>query len=369
ELMVGITTLISSRRETIDTIAGVLDCEIVEENTRPLRRQSSNKRSKRARVVLDDEESDDWTLEKSGEENGNGEYEYQEKNGIGVVKEMKENEEDEEMQDVEYDDSDSGFQPSDSQAPASSSTLVKEIRSVSSSIVKNKWRPLDPASKRFVNKLLRNSVPAVLAHVNGTSWRTKLQTELDKLIMRISKSLDTVTVPKATSETSSLDYKKLSSHHVYFCLIIVFTETDQIKQMEMQLEKEKQLLKEESEFLKSLQSAKKSVDSRNRSLQRSKLHPLLKEVEDPDDLVDVDNDLIKQYLTHVTTDVPLTSPSSPDPLSNLKLSLSSHLRSVDAHTSIIDPVIDGVYEAERQIWRLMNESGLGEKVFDVLRDR
>ncbi|CAG8615487.1 3884_t:CDS:2 [Paraglomus occultum] len=42
--------LMSSRRETIDTIAEVLDCEIVEENTHPLRRQSSN-RSKRARVV------------------------------------------------------------------------------------------------------------------------------------------------------------------------------------------------------------------------------------------------------------------------------------------------------------------------------
>ncbi|CAG8598937.1 516_t:CDS:2 [Paraglomus occultum] len=117
-------------------MAGVLDCEIVDEGTFSLRHQGSNRRSKRARVVLDGEESDDWTLGKSGgEEDGDGEYENEEKDGIGAVKEVKE------------------VQKHDNWVerlnvivliyfyfvvPASLSTLVKEIRSVSSSIIKNK---------------------------------------------------------------------------------------------------------------------------------------------------------------------------------------------------------------------------------------
>ncbi|CAG8615465.1 3883_t:CDS:2 [Paraglomus occultum] len=268
------------------------------------------------------------------------------------------------MQDVEYDDSDSGFQPSDSQAPASSSTHVKEICSVSSSIAKNKWRPLDPA----VETICQQAVTKFCTSCLGTCKQNAMEDETADSIgqvdftvnnsryvafsfayltsclypTRISKSLDTVTVPRLQTKLV------VSITRIYLLIIFTGTGNGLNKTNGNAVEKEKQLLKEESEFLKSLQSAKKSVDSRNRSLQRSKLHPLFKEVEDPDDLVDVDNDLIKQYLTHVTTDVPLTV--------------------MNAHTSIIDPVIDGVYEDERQIWRLMNESGLGEKVFDVLRD-
>ncbi|CAI2175482.1 10465_t:CDS:2, partial [Funneliformis geosporum] len=162
-----------------------------------------------------------------------------------------------------------------SRTTRSASQGTSATRSIPQNTSDIHWKSLSPNTRQHIHDLVLSSVPVVLNSIRGTKRKANLQELLDKLITKIDEKLETHQVPKS-SKNSNFDYSKLHSQNRALELTLA-QELEQISQMELQLEHEKLLLKEDSKSLAKFCSDKKAVDSRNKMLQRNKLHPLLKE--------------------------------------------------------------------------------------------
>jgi hypothetical protein len=201
----------------------------------------------------------------------------------------------------------------------------------------------------------------VLNNTRGIKRKANLQDLLDKLIEKIDEKLETLQVPKI-SKNVNFDYSKLHSQNRSLELTLA-QELDQISQMEMQLEHEKQLLKEDTKSLTKFRSDKKAVNSRNKTLQRNKLHPLLKE--ELEDAVEIDEELIKSHFKPLKNkSLCLYDPEKDDQLCEIEKSLSLHLRSIEKNTQPIDDLVNDVEEAGKCLLQLIKNAGLEDKLTD-----
>ncbi|RIA95756.1 CENP-Q, a CENPA-CAD centromere complex subunit-domain-containing protein [Glomus cerebriforme] len=234
-------------------------------------------------------------------------------------------------------------------------------RFVSQNTVDKNWKPLSAKSRQHIHDLVLSSVPTVLNNTRGIKRKADLQDLLDKLISKIDEKLETLQVPK-TSKNINFDYSKLHSQNRSLELTLA-QELDQISKMEMQLEHEKLLLKEDTRSLTKFRSDKKAVNSRNKMLQRNKLHPLLKE--ELEDAVEIDEELIKSHFKPLKNKSScLYDPEKDDQLCEIEKSLSLHLRSIEKNTQPIDDLVNEVDEAGRGLMQLMKSAGLEDKLFD-----
>ncbi|GBB88075.1 hypothetical protein RclHR1_14600002 [Rhizophagus clarus] len=236
-----------------------------------------------------------------------------------------------------------------------------QYRFVSQNTIDKRWKTLSTKSKQHIHDLVLNSIPAVLNNTRGTKRKANIRDLLDKLITKIDEKLETLQVPK-TSKTVNFDYDKLHSQNRSLELTLA-QELDQISQMEMQLEHEKQLLNEDTRSLTKFRSDKKAVDSRNKMLQRNKLHPLLKE--ELEETVEIDEELIKSHFRPLKNkSLCLYNPEKDDQLCEIEKSLSLHLRSIEKNTRPIDDLVYEVEEAEKCLLQLMKNTGLEDKLAD-----
>ncbi|CAG8437112.1 13931_t:CDS:2 [Rhizophagus irregularis] len=241
-----------------------------------------------------------------------------------------------------------------------SSEEFYQYRFVSQNTVDKRWKTLSTKSRQHIHDLVLNSIPTVLNNTRGTKRKANLRDLLDKLITKIDEKLETLQVPK-TSKTVNFDYDKLHSQNRSLELTLA-QELDQISQMEMQLEHEKQqvLLHEDTKSLTKFRSDKKAVDSRNKMLQRNKLHPLLKE--ELGEAVEIDEELIKSQFK--LSKNKSYDPEKDDQLCEIEKSLSLHLRSIEKTTQPIDDLVYEVEEAGKCLLQLMKNSGLEDKLID-----
>ncbi|PKC76064.1 hypothetical protein RhiirA1_448121 [Rhizophagus irregularis] len=241
-----------------------------------------------------------------------------------------------------------------------SSEEFYQYRFVSQNTVDKRWKTLSTKSRQHIHDLVLNSIPTVLNNTRGTKRKANLRDLLDKLITKIDEKLETLQVPK-TSKTVNFDYDKLHSQNRSLELTLA-QELDQISQMEMQLEHEKQqvLLHEDTKSLTKFRSDKKAVDSRNKMLQRNKLHPLLKE--ELGEAVEIDEELIKRQFK--LSKNKSYDPEKDDQLCEIEKSLSLHLRSIEKTTQPIDDLVYEVEEAGKCLLQLMKNSGLEDKLID-----
>ncbi|CAG8733097.1 2290_t:CDS:2, partial [Cetraspora pellucida] len=139
-------------------------------------------------------------------------------------------------------------------------------------------------------------------------------------------------------------------------------ELEQIGQMEIKLEHETLLLDEDTKILAKLKSDKKAVETRNKMLHRTKvrfkreqaytLHPLLKN--EFKDAIEVDDELIKGHLKPLKDrSSSLWDPEQDHELCEIKRSISSHLRSIEKNTKVMDNIVSKVEEAEKSLIQLM----------------
>ncbi|CAG8555600.1 9573_t:CDS:2 [Funneliformis mosseae] len=218
-----------------------------------------------------------------------------------------------------------------SRTTRSASQGTSATRSISQNTNDIHWKSLSPKTRQHIHDLILSSVP-------------------------IDEKLETLQVPK-TSKNSNFDYTKLHSQNRALELTLA-QELEQISQMEMQLEHEK------LQSLAIFRSDKKAVDSRNKMLQRNKLHPLLKE--EVEDLVEIDEELIKFHFKPSLRDKSscLYDPEKDDQLCEIEKSLSLHLRSIEKNTQTIDDLVNEIDEAENSLLQLMKNAGLDDKLVE-----
>ncbi|KAF0495088.1 kinetochore protein fta7 [Gigaspora margarita] len=220
--------------------------------------------------------------------------------------------------------------------------------------VNKNWKPLSETSRQNFREILSSSIPVVINGARGKK-KVELQKLLDRLISKIDKKLETLLVPKY-SKKANFDYNKIHSQNQTLEMALA-NELEQINQMEIKLEHETMLLKEDTELLTKLKSDKKAVETRNKMLHRTKLHPLLKN--EFKDLVDVDNELIKSHLKPLKDrSLYLWDPEQDHELCEIKKSISSHLRSIEKNTKVMDNVVSKVEETEKILIQLMKKASL-----------
>ncbi|CAG8589845.1 11650_t:CDS:2 [Funneliformis caledonium] len=240
-----------------------------------------------------------------------------------------------------------------SRTTRSASQGTSATRSISQNTNDIHWKSLSPKTRQHIHDLILSSVPVVLNSIRGTKRKDNLQELLNKLITKIDEKLETLQVPK-TSKNSNFDYTKLHSQNRALELTLA-QELEQISQMEMQLEHEK------LQSLAIFRSDKKAVDSRNKMLQRNKLHPLLKE--EVEDLVEIDEELIKFHFKPSLRDKS-SCLYDDDQLCEIEKSLSLHLRSIEKNTQTIDDLVNEIDEAENSLLQLMKNAGLDDKLVE-----
>ncbi|CAG8687531.1 24009_t:CDS:2, partial [Dentiscutata erythropus] len=216
------------------------------------------------------------------------------------------------------------------------------------------WKPLSEKSRQNFREILNSSIPVVINGVRGKK-KTELQKVLDRLISKIDKKLETLLVPTYPKK-ANFDYNKIHSQNQALEMALA-NELEQINQMEVKLEHETMLLEEDSEILTKLKSDKKAVETRNKMLHRTKLHPLLKN--EFKDLVDVDDELIKNHLKPLKDrSLCLWDPEQDHELCEVKKSISSHLRSIEKNTKVIENIVSEVEETEKILIQLMKKASL-----------
>ncbi|RHZ78741.1 hypothetical protein Glove_156g56 [Diversispora epigaea] len=212
--------------------------------------------------------------------------------------------------------------------------------------------------KHYVD-IMKNSIPVVLNDIRSERKKMEVQDLLDELVSRIDKSLSTISVPEIF-----VDYDKIQAQNQALEKSLNY-ELEYINQKETELEYISSLLKDDKKFLTKLKSDRKAVESRNKKLQQSKLHPLLKK--EYKELVEIDDELIKQHLRSIK------DPSSclwnfkeDDEFCEIRDSINLHLQSIGKNTKPLDRLFDEIYDAEINLIEMMRKAGLKDKLDEKL---
>ncbi|CAG8496786.1 9193_t:CDS:2 [Acaulospora morrowiae] len=254
------------------------------------------------------------------------------------------------------------FTDNDSDQDFSDETL-REAPGVSENTINDQLIPLSISTRTFCVKIMKDSMSEILNGVRGERKKLELRDLLDGLISRISKNLESLMIPK-TLDNVNIDYEKVQSQNQALEKSLNH-ELEQASQMELRLEHEKKLMNEDLKFLAKFRSDRKAVESRNRTLQRTKMHPLLRE--NFGKTVDVDDDLIRKHLRPVKDPLSyIWKHEEDEELCELKNSLSSHLRSIEKNSGL-DRLVNEIHDAEASLLRMMTEMRLKDELDEKIR--
>ncbi|CAH1760728.1 19633_t:CDS:2 [Entrophospora sp. SA101] len=207
-----------------------------------------------------------------------------------------------------------------------------------------------------------------LNDVDNAEERDELEPLLATLKTKIDEKLEPVPL---SNSLKSLNYKNLELQNEKLELRAL-QETEHLNQMEVHLKHEKLLLIDDTKALSRFKSDKKAVNNRYKKIQRSKLHPLLKE--EPEYVVEIDNELIRDNLrslnptnsTNSTNSTNYWDPEKDQRLYQLNDSFLSKLCKIEQQTQPLDGIIMDIDEMEDSLVQLMNLTNLRTKMTEKL---
>ncbi|KAG9325577.1 hypothetical protein KVV02_004879 [Mortierella alpina] len=152
--------------------------------------------------------------------------------------------------------------------------LRPTLRLVSKATVRRSWKPVSIRTRSHVQTLVSSLFPAAISRARGEKRKIAVQMALNRLMQRLNDSLSELNVPPQGKER--INYPQLATRNREMEALLV-PDLEHIRDLELRLEQEQILAKQDEAELASFREKKQALDQRTRELQRSKLHPLLRD--------------------------------------------------------------------------------------------
>ncbi|KAF9575404.1 hypothetical protein EC968_003009 [Mortierella alpina] len=159
----------------------------------------------------------------------------------------------------------------DSEDPDRQLGLRPTLRVVSKATVRRSWKPVSVRTRSHVQTLVSSLFPAAISRAKGDKRKIAVQMALNRLMQRLNDSLSELNVPPQGKER--INYPQLATRNREMEAMLV-PDLEHIRNLELRLEQEQ--MQDEAE-LANFREKKQALDQRTRELQRSKLHPLLRD--------------------------------------------------------------------------------------------
>ncbi|CAO3574223.1 unnamed protein product [Mortierella alpina] len=257
----------------------------------------------------------------------------------------------------------------DSDDPDRQLGLRPTLRVVSKATVRRSWKPVSVKTRSHVQTLVSNLFPAAISRAKGEKRKIAVQMALNRLMQRLNDSLSELNVPPQGKER--INYPQLATRNREMEAMLV-PDLEHIRDLELRLEQEQILAKQDEAELANFREKKHALDQRTRELQRSKLHPLLRDSSlstsmaalckadnDHGHLSVADQRLL--YLMPITRDEAFSSTepheSSYNPDQDLSINkvskrLGSRLSAIERNGEGLDPLLQLVAVAKDKIRQL-----------------
>ncbi|KAF9095271.1 hypothetical protein BGX23_000787 [Mortierella sp. AD031] len=153
--------------------------------------------------------------------------------------------------------------------------LRPTLRVVSQATIRKSWKPVNVRTRTHIQSLVARLFPAAITQARGEKRKIAMQIGLNRLMQKLNDCLSELKVPQTQSR---VNYGQLTARNRELEAMLV-PDLEHIRDLELRLEQEQILAEQDAETLADFKEKKRALDARTDFLQRTKLHPLLK---DPD---------------------------------------------------------------------------------------
>ncbi|KAF9924999.1 hypothetical protein FBU30_005163 [Linnemannia zychae] len=162
---------------------------------------------------------------------------------------------------------------SDGEDPDRQLGLRPTLRVVSKATIRKSWKPINVRTRTHIQSLVAGLFPNAITQSRGEKRKIEVQSELNRFMQKLNDCLSELQVPQTHAR---INYAQLQTRNRELEAMLV-PDLEHIRDLELRIEQEQILAKQDEEELADFLEKKRALDSRKESLQRSNLHPLLKD--------------------------------------------------------------------------------------------